>query len=531
MNTANPYIGPRVFQRDEGHLFFGRSREAADLTGLVISEPLLLFYAQSGAGKSSLISARIIPELEADDVEVLPVGRVSGDPPQDLEPRNIYLYNLERKLVQHDIDLEALSRLSLTKLLAGLDRDEQGYFFTETPKPALSEEEDMPRRRVLIIDQFEEFFSTHPEAWSQREGFFRELAQAMKDHHALSIVLIMREDYVASLDPYAHLLPGGMRMRYYMQRLSWEAALAAIKSPVSDIRPYAPGVAERLVDDLCRIVVQKPDGTLDTMPGQYVESVQLQVVCYSLWQNLPAEGNEITEKDLMDVGDVNQSLGRYYAERVSTVAQKKQVKERVIRDWFEHKLITPGGLRNLVLQEPSQASGGLDDGVIQEFLSDLVRAEKRGGATFYELTHDRLVEPILADNKQWFELNLSPLQRQALLWEDQGRNDNWLLQGQAYREVLPWVDEHRDELTGPEMEFLEASREQRYQQLQSARQTRRFTVAITTIAAVALVLLVLAIISTTNANAAKRDASNQASIALALCTFIFGYILGRYRTR
>ena len=58
MNTpsTNPYVGPRTFQKNEGHLFFGRDRETRDLLSLVSAEKLVLFYAQSGAGKSSLIN-------------------------------------------------------------------------------------------------------------------------------------------------------------------------------------------------------------------------------------------------------------------------------------------------------------------------------------------------------------------------------------------------------------------------------------------------------------------------------------------
>ena len=135
----------------------------------------------------------------------------------------------------------------------------------------------------------------------------------------------------------------------------------------------------------------------------------------------------------------------------------------------------------------------LDDDVIQALQSDLVRAEKRGGATWYELTHDRLVEPILTSNKKWFELNLSPLQRQALVWEDQDRNDNWLLRDQAYTEVLPWVDEHQDELTDLEKEFLIACRKQRGCNA-AARRTRRNIVVITASVTIALVLITFAII-------------------------------------
>ncbi len=65
MNTTtnNPYIGPRTFRRDEGNLFFGREREESDLLSLVMTEQLVLFYAQSGVGKSSLVNTRLVPKL------------------------------------------------------------------------------------------------------------------------------------------------------------------------------------------------------------------------------------------------------------------------------------------------------------------------------------------------------------------------------------------------------------------------------------------------------------------------------------
>jgi len=49
----NPYIGPRPFERADGINFFGRTRETRDLLSLIMAERVVLFYAQSGAGKTS----------------------------------------------------------------------------------------------------------------------------------------------------------------------------------------------------------------------------------------------------------------------------------------------------------------------------------------------------------------------------------------------------------------------------------------------------------------------------------------------
>jgi len=59
---------------------------------------------------------------------------------------------------------------------------------------------------------------------------------------------------VAAMDPFASLLPRRMRGRFRMERLGYEGALEAVKMPASRGGvSFDPGVAEKLVDDLCRI--------------------------------------------------------------------------------------------------------------------------------------------------------------------------------------------------------------------------------------------------------------------------------------
>jgi WD40 repeat protein len=463
---ANPYVGARTFETKEKDFFFGREREALDLLSLVISERLVLFYAQSGAGKSSLINTRLIPGLiEQEEYKVLPVGRLLGESNQGNESNNIYTYNLITSLIKQKLNETLVSKLTLPEFLAGLDHDDKvGYFYNETLSQQSSEsDDDSAWKYVLIIDQFEELFTTHQEEWSKREDFFKQLARAMDDFPNLWIVLVLREDYIAMLDPYAHLVPGRFRGRYYMQRLGHHAASEAVQGPAAKLdRPFADGVAEKLVNDLSSIKVRKPDSTLETQAGQYVEPVQLQVVCSSLWEKLP-DVTQITQEDLDKyVGDVNQALGNYYEERVKAVAdgdvaERNGVKERAIRDWFGRKLITVDGIRNMVAQERDGESGGLSDDVVQEFVKrgDLVRAEKRGGATFYELTHDRLVEPILENNKEWFSSHSSLVQQQTALWIQQGRSNGLLLRGGDLRKAKKEAEIL--ELTRDERAFLEAS--------------------------------------------------------------------------
>ncbi len=100
--SHNPYVGPRTFEEAEADRFFGREREARELVALVLSERLTLFYAQSGAGKSSLLNARLVPRLrDKEGFAVLPVGRVSGVLPDGVDLAtvdNIFVYHLDPRL-------------------------------------------------------------------------------------------------------------------------------------------------------------------------------------------------------------------------------------------------------------------------------------------------------------------------------------------------------------------------------------------------------------------------------------------------
>ena len=62
-SVKNPYVGPRAFEEEDSPHFFGRKEESDKLTSLAISHRVVLFYAPSGAGKTSLIKAAVIPSL------------------------------------------------------------------------------------------------------------------------------------------------------------------------------------------------------------------------------------------------------------------------------------------------------------------------------------------------------------------------------------------------------------------------------------------------------------------------------------
>ncbi len=123
-------------------------------------------------------------------------------------------------------------------------------------------------------------------------------------------------------------------------------------------------------------------------------------------------------ENLRESGNADTALAGYYDDCVTAIAPDIPT-QRSLREWFGDHLITSGGIRGQVLREQA-ASGGLDNTLVDKLVdTHLVRGEQRAGATWYELAHDRLIQPILTSNTTWFEHNLQPMQQQAALWEQQ----------------------------------------------------------------------------------------------------------------
>src|SRR3954452_1694235 len=62
--SFKPYKGTSSYQVEDAQLFFGRKADAEQLLARVLSARMTLLHAQSGAGKTSLVNATLIPELE-----------------------------------------------------------------------------------------------------------------------------------------------------------------------------------------------------------------------------------------------------------------------------------------------------------------------------------------------------------------------------------------------------------------------------------------------------------------------------------
>ena len=153
-----------------------------------------------------------------------------------------------------------------------------------------------------------------------------------------------RANKTAALGDVAELLEA-VRMPAGIELPGEEAALAAVTGPLRQThsrRVFAPGVAERLVKDLTKIRVETFAGLTEVVMGEFVEPVQLQVVCRRLMEAIPEDVTEITEENLQDFGDVGHALMNFYEDCLKKAVSESGVTEASLRIWFE-RTHTPSG--------------------------------------------------------------------------------------------------------------------------------------------------------------------------------------------
>jgi hypothetical protein len=263
------------------------------------------------------------------------VARVGGRLPDAVKPDEIAtlsLYNALATLPKNGTDSGQKLQVSLVDFLGKQERP--------------TGEEEVPLIRVLFFDQFEELFTFYSEDYHRkREAFFEQVVAALEGDPLLRVVFVIREDYLAQLDSFVHLLPDKLRTRYRLEKLKKEQALLAVKGPLKDTsRSFHEGVAEELVEGLLKVRVQDPTGLTMDVTGEYVEPVQLQIVCGSLWESLPPGIEKITSEHLKTFGDVDEILKAFYEDAVKTATKETDADEEAIRSWFTTEKLFAVGL-------------------------------------------------------------------------------------------------------------------------------------------------------------------------------------------
>jgi formylglycine-generating enzyme required for sulfatase activity len=273
--SDNPYRGLRPFEAEHAPTFFGRRAETAELVARLRGQPWVLVAGRSGAGKSSLVGAGVVPAItsgalgERERWEVVTVK--PGNRPA-----------------------EALSRA----LAASFSRDEEELHALLASHPALGGR--LARKRtdagtLLVVDQLEELFTVADP--SERRRFFDVLASFGALAPGVRAVLTIRSDFLDRLSDLGALGRDLLRAAVVVPPPRGDALREAIASPA---RARGFDVEPAVVDALVEEAVGRPEA----LP-------LLSFALAELWQRRDRERHVIPEAALRRMGSAAAALARH----------------------------------------------------------------------------------------------------------------------------------------------------------------------------------------------------------------------------
>jgi hypothetical protein len=106
---------------------------------------------------------------------------------------------------------------------------------------------------------------------------------------------------------------------------------------------------------------------------------------------------------LLELAPVDRALADFYGELVERTARDLDVDPATLRRWCEEKLITAGGTRAPAYKGKTETEG-MSNAVVERLAAEhLLRGDSRAGGYWYELAHDKFVEPIRESNRRALE--------------------------------------------------------------------------------------------------------------------------------
>jgi hypothetical protein len=482
-NLPRRYPGLKPFERSQSGVFYGREEDIRRLTNLVLRERLVLLFAKSGIGKTSLLQAGCAPELErqefapvffrADktDVPILDTIRavleknalVSGHDGTDERPG--MHQTLWEQMKRHEFDLNGLPA---TPVLV-FDQFEEVF--------TLGHSEESRRRFLIELAELanetmpEEIRSNLLSEYQQgKQAATVETMQWWENQPDLRIIISIRSDFLHLLDQISTIIPGILRNRYQLQPLSRDKARVAIMQPAcatgaytSAPFTYSEKALAEMVDFLAGQNVggrqsKEADDTQQPKQKDEIETVNLQIVCQDVEERIidyqKPDNFEVEPEFYGNIDGLQASIRNFYINQIRAfpkaynerIQQKEQygvpitdldksltantpeflmtLAQRLI----EENLVTSGNRRNSVVDDTLLDTYAVSSDFLDTLVdkSRLLRKEPRLDDFYYEISHDTLLPAIIEsrdDRRQDEDADKEKAELESRLQEEAKRRE------------------------------------------------------------------------------------------------------------
>lgn len=465
--AGSPYRGLSSFAEQDAEFFFGREAATAQvlerMARLAAGGGMLVVSGVSGAGKSSLLQAGVLPALRAGGLAAVPGSAAwpsllltpGAAPLDELALRAAAVTGADAAAVRRELDADPAG-FALTARQAALRAGER-------PGAGPAAGQPLPLPLVLIADQFEQVFTLCPDE-RHRRAFITALHAAAVSRAgqagAALVVVVVRADFEARCADYPQLA-GAVQDRYLVTAMTRRQLQMAITEP-------AKKAGARVDPDLVQALLDQAGAG----PDRVARAGVLPLVSHALdqtWRSRSAAAAVLTLADYERTGGIEAALAasaqRAY-DRLSPPQQAlaRQVFTRLTATTDDGAdTASPVTRAELTASSPGHARDM--DEVLDAFAAERLLTLDAGTV---EITHEILLTAWPLLREVWLaetradRVTRTRLRNTTAEWQRHSRDPSYLYDGtlQAATETTARVSAdpaRHPPLTPAEHEFLTAS--------------------------------------------------------------------------
>mgnify|MGYP001185023496 CR=1 FL=1 len=436
--APGPYRGLLPFRKEDASRFFGREDVVAQLVLAAQQRPFTAVIGCSGAGKSSLIHAGLIPALQRRGDWLAVSTRPGSRPFHELAASLLPALTPDLGNTEHLLEVRRLAGALETGQISLVDVLEQ---------IARQHVAGRPARVLLVVDHFAELFSEVADN-ATRQSYIDalvQLTQAQAGAARFAVVIALRADFLNQAMLYRPLTDALMGSIVLLGPMTRAELTRAVVNPAHLQQiVFDPGLVERILRNV------------GSEPGRLP---LLQFALTALWER--QEAGRLTHAAYDEIGGVEAALARH-AEAV--IAELSPHDQRLAQRIFM-QVVRPGA--GVVINSRIATRGELGDAAwrLAARLADrrlLVTGIDASQQQTVEIIHDALIchwERLRAwiEEDRAFRLWQERLRAALDTWEAQARDEGALLRGSTLATAQAWRGERPDEIGQAEIEYIAAS--------------------------------------------------------------------------
>ena len=426
------YPGALPFRDDpiDRKIFFGRDQETTHLFHMLLTEDLVVFYAKSGMGKTSLINAGLTDLLRlkgfcplmcrvyapGNTIDPTKKGHVDNLPLNDL------LTTIEQSIKQN------INNDFITEFEPGITDTLWEYFKTIELWRKDDKKGYLLLKPVLILDQFEELFTQYDS--EDRIPFIKQLGDLIRGSipstvikrkklskntdqvsfplysdspPVVKILITLRENALGYLAELSDHIPSIRRCEFRLTPMNRNNAQLAIEKPAnieSDDFYTPPFIYEKNTLNEMLEFLSDPENENKDSIGKEIEPYQLQLLCHTIEKKVASKQSEshsgkiiVDQKITGGKEGMLNVIKHFYSDIINEI-QKQNVRSCVL-NLIENGLLSGLDRRLSLAKEQINSQFKVSDDILNDLvLKRLLRAEYRLNQNYYELSHDTLIKPI-----------------------------------------------------------------------------------------------------------------------------------------